>query len=112
MMAIYAPDAQELLPGLAALAGQQAIRDFYRQLIKQLPQFRHQFDADEVVVAASGDLAVVRGRYRFTVDARHPDVTEAGKFVGVWRFREGDWRLQINISNGYGQNGAVGTSSP
>ncbi len=105
MMSIYAPDAQELLAGVPAIAGRQAIRDFYRRLVNQLPQFQHQFDAEEIVVAASGDLAVVRGRYCFTADTRHPDVTEAGKFVGVWRYREGDWRLQTNISNGNGHSG-------
>ena len=100
MLAIYASDAQELLPGVAPIVGRDAIRDFYRGLIEAFPRFTHRFDAEEVVVAASGDLAVVRGTYRFVPDTRVPDEFQAGKFVGVWRHREGDWRLQVNISNG------------
>ncbi len=65
----------------------------------QLPHWLHQFTAHEVIVAESGDLAVVRGAYRFTPDSQHPDVVHVGKFIGVWRHRDGDWRLQMNMSN-------------
>lgn len=98
MMAIYAPDARELLPGLPPLIG-TSIRAFYGNLMEQLPRFAHQFDAQEITVSAAGDLAVVQGRYRFTPDTQLPRQVYAGKFVGVWRRLGGDWRLAINISN-------------
>jgi ketosteroid isomerase-like protein len=47
----------------------------------------------------SGDLAVVRGAYRFTAYTSRPAKVQTGKFVGVWHQREGDWRLRMNISN-------------
>jgi uncharacterized protein (TIGR02246 family) len=99
MMAIYAPDAQELLSDMPPLVGHDAIREFYRGVIEELPRFAHQFEAHEVIVAESGDLAVVRGSYRFTADILCSDEVQIGKFVGVWRRRDGDWRLQMNISN-------------
>jgi len=99
MMEIYAPDAYELLPGQAALTGREAIRDFYRGVLDQFPRLRHSFDLQEITIAESADLAVVRGTYRFTPDADVPDVVEVGKFVGAWIFFEGDWRLEVNISN-------------
>ena len=99
MMAIYAPDAQELLPDLPAIVGRGAIREFYRGIIEELPRFAHEFKASEIVVAESGDLAVVRGTYRFTADTLRPAEVQIGKFVGVWRRRDGDWQLQMNISN-------------
>ena len=99
MMAIYAPDAQELLSDMPPLVGRDAIREFYRGVIEELPRFAHQFEAHEVIVAESGDLAVVRGSYRFTADILCSDEVQIGKFVGVWRRRDGDWRLQMNISN-------------
>ncbi len=99
MMAIYAPDAQELLPDMPPIVGRDAIREFYRGVIQEFPRFAHQFDADEIIVAESGDLAVVRGSYRFTPDTHRPAEVQTGKFVGVWRRRDGDWRLQINTSN-------------
>jgi uncharacterized protein (TIGR02246 family) len=99
MIAIYAVDAQELLPGLPPVVGRPAIRAFYQNIMDQLPRWQHQFTAHEIVVAASGDLAVVRGAYRFTPDSSLPAEVHIGKFIGVWRHREGDWRLQVNISN-------------
>jgi uncharacterized protein (TIGR02246 family) len=99
MMAIYAPDARELLPDLPPLIGTAAIRAFYGNLMGRLPRFAHHFDAQEITVSAAGDLAVVQGRYRFTPDTQLPSQVQSGKFVGVWRRRDGDWRLAINISN-------------
>lgn len=102
MMAIYAPEAEELLPGEPPLVGRDAIRDFYRQWLEKYPRLDHTFTMDEVMIAESADLAVVRGAYRFTFDATKPDEVDVGKFVGVWVFSSGDWRLQLNISNSDG----------
>ncbi len=99
MMAIYAPDAQELLSDMVPIVGIDAIREFYRGLIEELPRFAHEFEADEIIVAQSGDLAVVRGSYQFTADTLSPAEVQVGKFVGVWCRRDGDWRLLMNISN-------------
>jgi uncharacterized protein (TIGR02246 family) len=99
MMAIYAADAQELLPDMQPVVGRDAIRAFYRGLIESMPRFANRFEPHEVIVAQSGDLAVVRGSYRFTADTNRPEAVQTGKFLGVWRYREGDWRLQMNISN-------------
>lgn len=99
MMAIYAPEAHELQPGLPPIIGRDAIREFYLELIERFPRFRHAFTMDEVTIAESGDLAIVRGTYRFLPDESRPDQMDSGKFVGVWVFSSGDWKLQINISN-------------
>ncbi|GJM36141.1 MAG: hypothetical protein DHS20C18_51420 [Saprospiraceae bacterium] len=99
MLAIYAPDAQELLPDMPPIVGREAIREFYADLIRQFLRFTHQFDAQKVIVAESGDLAVVRGTYKFTADTLRPEEIQTGKFVGVWQYQNGDWRLMMNISN-------------
>jgi len=99
MMAIYAPDAQELLPGMPPVVGLEGIRRFYAGLIEQFPRFLHEFEPETITVAGSRDLAVVRGSYRFVPDGLRPEQAQAGKFVGVWGLREGDWRLLLNISN-------------
>jgi uncharacterized protein (TIGR02246 family) len=99
MMAIYADDAEELLPGSTPITGREAIRSFYQGLMQRFPRFGHRFDPRSIVVAASRDLAVVRGSYRFTPDTLRPEQMQEGKFVGVWRRRGEDWRLVMNISN-------------
>lgn len=99
MMAIYAPEAQELLPGSPPIVGRDAIRHFYHGLFEQFPRLAHHFHAEAITVAQSRDLAVVRGRYRFTPDTLHPEQAQVGKFVGVWGRQRGEWRLLLNISN-------------
>ena len=99
MMAIYAPDAQELLPDTPPVVGRDSIRAFYQRLMEQFPRFAHHFEPHEILVAQSGDLAVTRGSYRFTPDTLHPAEVQRGKYVSVWRQRDGEWRLQLNISN-------------
>jgi uncharacterized protein (TIGR02246 family) len=99
MMAIYASDAEELIPGSPPIVGHDAIRQFYRNLLDRLPRFVHHFEPETITVAESRDLAVVRGWYRFTADTLDPDRVQIGKFVGVWGRRSGEWRLLMNISN-------------
>jgi uncharacterized protein (TIGR02246 family) len=99
MMAIYATDAQELLPGIPPIVGVEAIRAFYEGVMDAFPRFAHAFTMEEIVVSDSADLAVVRGSYRFTADTDEPAAVQVGKFIGVWRRRAGQWRLQFNISN-------------
>ena len=99
MMAIYAIDAEELLPDIPPIVGRDAIRKFYRNVIKQFPRFAHQFESQKIIVSESGDLAVVCGSCRFMPDALRPDEVQFGKFIGVWRRQGGDWLLQMNISN-------------
>lgn len=99
MMANYAVNAQELLPDMPAIVGRDSIRAFYESVIEQLPRFTHDFAPEDITVASSGDLAVVRGTYRFTPDTLKPQEVQEGKYVGVWRYDDGEWRLFINISN-------------
>src|SRR5581483_9748793 len=96
MMAIYAPDAREMLPGMPAVVGREAMRALYAGLLSTQPRFDTVFSPEEIIV--SGDLAVVRGWYRFTPDTAEPSKVDVGKFIGIWRHDGGDWRLVINIS--------------
>lgn len=99
MMAVYAPDAQELMPGQPAVVGREAIRELYQELIAKSPRFNHAVAFEEVMIAESGDLAVVRGAYRFTMDTNEPEREEIGKLVSVWVYLTGDWRISLIIAN-------------
>jgi uncharacterized protein (TIGR02246 family) len=98
MMSIYAPDAQELLPDLPPVVGRAAIRAFYEQMLEQLPRCAHDFRIQNVVVSEAADIAVTQGEYRFVPDSQRPQDARTGKFAAVWRRRDGDWRLQMNIT--------------
>jgi ketosteroid isomerase-like protein len=81
------------------IAGRDAIRAFYVGILEQLPRFKHEFQMHEIIVAESGDLAVALGSYRFTPDTSRPAEVQTGKLIGIWRHRDGDWRLQVNMAN-------------
>lgn len=105
MLAIYAEDARELLPGLAPLVGRDAIRAFYADVLAEFPWLEYDFVQEAILVADSGDLAIASGTYRFRPDTRTPELRQTGKFVAVWRRIGEDWRLAINISNEDGVGG-------
>jgi ketosteroid isomerase-like protein len=90
MPAIYAAAARELLPDTPALVGRDAIRAFSARLLDQLPRFARSVTAEEISIGEAGDLAVVRGCYRFTPDTQLPAQVQTRKFVGVWHRRDGD----------------------
>jgi ketosteroid isomerase-like protein len=71
-------------------------------LIDEFPRFKHEVDSQEIMVATSGDVAIVRGAYRFEADSLKTSEMQRGKFVGVWVNIDQDWRLRINISNNDG----------
>ena len=99
MMAIYAEDAQELMPGMPPITGRDSIRAFYVNVLDQLPRFKHELNMHEIIVADSGDLAVAVGSYKFTPDTNHPAEVQTGKLISVWRRRDEEWRLLKNIAS-------------
>ena len=53
MLAIYADDAQELMPGVPAITGREAIRAFYVRVLNDLPRYMHELQMDEIIVAGT-----------------------------------------------------------
>ena len=99
MMTIYALDARAMLPGMPAVVGRDSIEALFRAVHARYPRFVHRFEPETIDVAASGDLAVVRGGYRFTPDSLLLDAQDVGRLVGVWRRERGAGRLALDISN-------------
>jgi len=99
MMANYAEDAEELMPGVPPIRGRDSIRAFYLNVLDQLPRFKHELNMHEIIVADSADLAVAIGTYKFTPDTNRPAEVQTGKLISVWRNRDGDWRLLKNIAS-------------
>lgn len=93
--ALYAPDAQLLLPGNEPIQGIAAIRESVQSLITQNAKVTTKiFDS-----AASGDVAYVFGAYS-VVDA-HGKQIDQGRFIEIWRYVKGNWKITRDMnSNG------------
>jgi uncharacterized protein (TIGR02246 family) len=96
-VSVYADDAVVMLANAPDLKGIAAIREGVPAMMQD-PAFALSFEADEVVVARSGDLAYETGRYSMTMTG--PDkkpATEKGHYVVVWRKEaDGTWKVVID----------------
>ena len=57
------------------------------------------FETADVQVAASGDMAVERGTYRFTQDSPRGVTEDVGKYVTVWKKVDGTWQVAMDAAN-------------
>jgi len=107
VIALYARDARMLRANAATVHGRDSIAVVFRELASALPNFRNEFRADSVVVGQGGDVAVATGVFRFTPDTLHPTAFDVGKYLGVWKREDGDWRIALDMTNSDGAGSAA-----
>lgn len=94
---VYADDAVVMLAEMPDLRGTRTIREGIGGMMQD-PNFRLSFEADEVVVSRSGDMAYETGRYSLTSSG--PDgrpSLEHGSYVVVWRKQpDGSWKVVVD----------------
>ncbi len=90
-MAFYANDAVLMPPNAPAFNGAENIRKFWGGLLSM-----GKADVDLVTedVITSGDLAVERGHFELTQPFK-----DSGKYIVVWRKRDGKWQIIDDIFN-------------
>jgi len=90
-MALYASDAVLLPPNSPAFNGADNIRKFWSGLLSM-----GKTDVDLIVddVITSGDLAIERGHFELTTPFK-----DSGKYIVVWRQRDGKWQIIDDIFN-------------
>lgn len=96
----WADDAVMMPPGLPALRGKAAIRQ-YVEAAGKLPGFQIRWEPESAFVSQSGDLAYMFERNVTTVnDPQGNPVTTHGKVVTVWRKdADGSWRNVVDMWN-------------
>ena len=99
ILSFWADDATVFPPGSPALAGKPAIREYIAASLRT-PGFSISWRTNEVVVAASGDLAYGVGvnRVSFSGPDGKPMFID-GKAVTVWRNDPDGWKCVIDIWN-------------
>ncbi len=95
---VYADDAVLMLEGAPDVSGREAILAAVTGLMKD-PNFDLSFEADNVVVAGSGDLAYETGTYSFTLsDAEGKPAPTHGHYLVVWRKEsDGTWKVVRDV---------------
>ena len=95
----YAPDAILMSPGAPPAQGTRAITELVRAALAD-PAFGISFTADNVVVAASGDVGWTTGTFTLhqTSQATHRPETVTGRYVTTYRRIGGAWLAVHDIN--------------
>lgn len=91
---IFTADARIFAPGSEVVTGRRSIEAINREYIEyQIKEFREETTA----LYGSGPYLMDEGTYlmRYGKD----NTTEKGKYLNVWKYENGDWKLQANIWN-------------
>ena len=100
IVSYWTDDAVVLAPGLPAVAGKDALRQYVQDSMK-IPGFRISWTSADATISPDGNLAYLFGRNQVTMNA--PDgvsSTMAGRAVTIWRREpDGEWRCAVDIWN-------------
>lgn len=78
-------------PGAKAVRGREAVREFYKELLR-LPFSEFDATPDEILVADSGDLAMDIGFFHLVFETEGRQVRRPGKYLLVWQKARGEWK--------------------
>jgi uncharacterized protein (TIGR02246 family) len=90
----YTEQAQLLLPGSDAIVGRSAIQSFWERRLS--PEARS-ITLASLEVEVFQDTAVEVGAY--SIHGPEGQLLDRGKYVVVWKFEQGDWKLHRDILN-------------
>jgi ketosteroid isomerase-like protein len=100
VLSFWAEDAVVLPPGLPAVVGKEALREYVEGSMR-IPGFRITWTTDDVTLSPDGNLAHMFSRNAVTMDGPGgtPQTTE-GRAVTIWRREaDGEWRCTVDIWN-------------
>jgi len=96
--ALYADDGAVMPPNAPIGKGRAAIQQTWASIM-QTPGFALTFVPEQIVVSASGDMALDRGTYSLTIAPNGTTQTDTGKYVVVWRKIGSEWKAAADIFN-------------
>lgn len=96
--ALYTEDGAVMPPNAPIGKGRAAIQRTWASMM-QAPGFALTFAPEQIVVSASGDMALDRGTYSLTIAPDGTTQTDTGKYVVVWRKIGSEWKAAADIFN-------------
>lgn len=91
--AIYAPDGSIMPPNAESVTGREAIEAFWAEFLGA----GNIVGISNTEVQASGSIGYKVGTY--TIASPLNQLIDRGKFVEVWHYSDGRWRLKYDIFN-------------
>jgi uncharacterized protein (TIGR02246 family) len=90
---LYAADATIYAPDTPPITGRDAIHAFFTEMVSEGP-YAVTLTTNEVIIPESGEIAIELGSFE--------DATGSGKYVGVYRNIDGNWKLIADTWNNNG----------
>jgi uncharacterized protein (TIGR02246 family) len=90
---LYTPDATIYPPDAPAVTGRDAIHAFFTEMVSEGP-WQNTLTTNDVIIPESGEIAIELGSFE--------DPTGTGKYVGVYRNVDGNWKLIADTWNNDG----------
>jgi ketosteroid isomerase-like protein len=100
ILSYWTDDAVLIPPGLPAIVGKAALRDYVQGSLK-IPGFKIAWTSTEVTVSSDGDMAYMLGKNSVTMNTADGNpATTHGRAVTIWRREsDGEWRCSLDIWN-------------
>lgn len=95
---LYTEDGAVMPPNAPIGKGRAAIQQAWASMMGT-PGFGLTFVPEQILVSASGDMALDRGTYSLTIAPGGTTVKDTGKYVVVWRKIGNEWKAAADIFN-------------
>jgi uncharacterized protein (TIGR02246 family) len=93
---LYAPDATSMPANSPPLVGRDAIEKYNQEFLK-LPKLTMTGESQMIIFSDDGTMAYDAGKYSVSfADSKGHTVTDAGKFLNVFRPVNGEWKVVID----------------
>ena len=95
---LYTEDGAVMPPNAPIGKGRAAIQQTWASMMGT-PGFDLTFAPEQILVSASGDMALDRGTYSLTIAPGGTTMKDTGKYVVVWRKIGNEWKAAADIFN-------------
>ncbi len=97
----YASNAVGMFANFPISVGKEAIRKSWELWFSDTTFISENYFApiDTIEVSASGDLAYVRGKERFSQNTPNGPIEVVKKWVDIWKKTDGEWKCIVTIGN-------------
>jgi uncharacterized protein (TIGR02246 family) len=99
--ALFADDGSEMMPGMPAARGHDAIQKLMTTVFSSMKNLKVTIGASNVAVSDAGDLAVITAPYQISsTDAKGKKLTDHGTTMTIFRKINGQWKIlyDANVS--------------
>ena len=101
IIACFSDDTVLIEPGVPVTEGVQSIKELWGSMAADTTFLWETYSTtiDKIEVAASGDLAYDRGISRMQMKTSEGITEYVGKWVGIWKKIDGQWKCVLVIAN-------------